>query len=542
MNVYEVRKMLQHKPITDIPLRVVSYCRVSTKSAEQATSIENQVEHYRKKIQSIPAWTFVGEYVDNGISGTSVKARVQFNRMVEDAQTGKFDLIVTKAVSRFARNTLDSLMFSRKLLEVGVGIWFDTDGILNLDKDGELRLSIFSALAQDESAKKSESVKFGLHEAIKKGTVFGFDNMFGYRKKDGKLMINEKEAPAIRKLFELYATDQYSMKQIEQILYNDGFRNHNGNKLSHATMAHIIRNPKYKGYFCGNKVTVEDMFSKKMVFKPETEWVMFKDESIVPAIVSEELWEKANAVLAVRSLDVKQRQNKCNRPNLMTGKLYCEHCGRLYHRKMSKTNAGVANSSWVCAGKIEHGAASCPSRYIYESELKTVLYETFRGDRFNVEECVDLYVEAFQTLISNNETGRQIEAAKKEMEALEKKRSKLLEYNVMGSITDQDFLAMNESISSELEEKKIRIASLESELERENNIAGKVEEIRESLLKLSGIDSPEMITEEFIKYCIDRIDVKVEGDVLRLTISLVTGKSAIRQLAALRPGQRSLVM
>ena len=199
MNVYEVRRMLQHKPITDIPLRVVSYCRVSTKSAEQATSIENQVEHYRKKIQSIPAWTFVGKYVDNGISGTSVKARVQFNRMVEDAQTGKFDLIVTKAVSRFARNTLDSLMFSRKLLEVGVGIWFDTDGILNLDKDGELRLSIFSALAQDESAKKSESVKFGLHEAIKKGTVFGFDNMFGYRKKDGKLMIDEKRGSCDQK-------------------------------------------------------------------------------------------------------------------------------------------------------------------------------------------------------------------------------------------------------------------------------------------------------------------------------------------------------
>ena len=106
MNVYEVKKVLQHKPITDIPLRVVSYCRVSTKSLEQATSIENQVEHYRKKIQGIPAWTFVGEYVDNGISGTSVKARVQFNKMIEDAENGMFDLIVTKAVSRFARNTL----------------------------------------------------------------------------------------------------------------------------------------------------------------------------------------------------------------------------------------------------------------------------------------------------------------------------------------------------------------------------------------------------------------------------------------------------
>lgn len=147
----EIEIVNSNEPDVICRLIAISYCRVSTKSAEQATSIENQVEHYRKKIQSIPAWTFVSEYVDNGISGTSVKARVQFNRMVEDAQTGKFDLIVTKAVSRFARNTLGSLMFSRKLLEVGVGVWFDTDGILNLDKDGELRLSIVRMLREEHS-------------------------------------------------------------------------------------------------------------------------------------------------------------------------------------------------------------------------------------------------------------------------------------------------------------------------------------------------------------------------------------------------------
>lgn len=542
MDVYEVRKMLQYKPITDIPLRVVSYCRVSTKSAEQATSIENQVEHYRKKIQDVPAWTFVGEYVDNGISGTSVKARVQFNRMVQDATEGKFDLIVTKAVSRFARNTLDSLMFSRKLLEVGVGIWFDTDGILNLDKDGELRLSIFSALAQDESAKKSESVKFGLHEAIKKGTVFGFDNMFGYRKKNGKLVIDETEAPAIRKLFELYATDKYSMHQIEMILYEDGFRNHNGNKLSHATMAHIIRNPKYKGFFCGNKVAVTDMFSKKTVFKPEDEWVMFKDESIVPAIVSEEVWNKANAVLAVRSLDVKQRQNKCNRPNLMTGKLYCEHCGRLYHRKMSTTNGGIANSSWVCAGKIEHGAASCPSRYIYESELRSILYETFRRDKFEIEACAECYKKAFETLTDRDEFGKRIQAIEKEIAVLEKKRGKLLEYNVQGKISDEDFLAMNTAISSELTEKSAKKSEIQREMEQQNRVEEKMNGIREYLKKLTDIGSPEMITEEFVKHCIDRIDVKVDGDVLRLTISLMTGQMTIKELSALRPGQRRLTM
>ncbi len=307
-------------------------------------------------------------------------------------------------------------------------------------------------------------------------------------------------------------------------------------------MAHIIRNPKYKGYFCGNKVGTEDMFTKKMVFKPESEWVMFKDERIVPAIVSEEIWEKANAVLAIRSRDVKQRQNQCNRPNLMTGKMYCEHCGRLYHRKMSKSNNGTPNSAWVCAGKIEHGAASCPSRYIYENEIKTILYETFRGDKFDVNSCVELYMKAYEAILSGNEVGRKIEEIKKEMEALAKKRDKLLEYNVQGAISDRDFLSMNASISSELDEKNLQLARCQSELERQSNMGDKVQQIRDSLGRLAELNSPAMITEDFVKYCIDRIDIRAEGDVMKLTISLVTGKIAEKQLELLRPGNRRFVI
>lgn len=181
-------------------------------------------------------------------------------------------------------------------------------------------------------------------------------------------------------------------------------------------------------------------------------------------------------MLAVRSRDVKQRQNQCNRPNLMTGKMYCEHCGRLYHRKMSKSNNGTPNSAWVCAGKIEHGAASCPSRYIYENEIKTILYETFRGDKFDVNSCVELYMKAYEAILSGNEVGRKIEEIKKEMEALAKKRDKLLEYNVQGAISDRDFLSMNASISSKLDEKNLQLARCQSELERQSNMGDQVQQ------------------------------------------------------------------
>ena len=154
--------------------------------------------------------------------------------------------------------------------------------------------------------------------------MLGNSRIFGYRKDNKRLVIDEDEAKMVRELFELYATNEYSMKQIENIFWEKGYRNHNGNKIAHTTMSGMISNPKYKGYYVGNKVKVVDMFTKKQKFLPPENWVMFKDETgeIVPAIVSEELWDKANDVLERRSKDVKNRQGKCNHGNLLTGKLF----------------------------------------------------------------------------------------------------------------------------------------------------------------------------------------------------------------------------
>ena len=219
MDIHSVRLWLKTKSIYDIPLRVTYYARVSSESDEQLNSLGNQITYYEDLIKRNKNWTFVPGYIDEGLSGISTKKRENFNRMIEDAAEDKFDLVITKEISRFARNTLDSIQYTRQLLSHGVGVFFQNDNINTLDEDSELRLSIMSSIAQDELRKLSSRVKFGHQQAIKDSVVLGNSRIFGYVKDGGRLVIDEAEAAMVRELFELYATDEYSVKQIENIFW-----------------------------------------------------------------------------------------------------------------------------------------------------------------------------------------------------------------------------------------------------------------------------------------------------------------------------------
>ena len=216
----------------------------------------------------------------------------------------------------------------------------------------------------------------------------------------------------VRELFELYATGKYSMKQIENVLWEKGYRNNNGKKISHTTMSNLISNPKYKGYYVGNKVKVVDMFTKKQKFLPPEEWVMFKDETgeIVPAIVSEELWDQANFILKRRSDDVKNRKNICNHANLLTGKLFCTCCGAPYYRRASADRQGRKDSSWVCSSKKNNGSDSCESFVIYESEIASVLFEVFRDNYSDSEKMIGEYERMYNSLRDDGGLQRRIES------------------------------------------------------------------------------------------------------------------------------------
>ncbi len=541
MDIYNIRALLKTKTIYDIPLRVTYYARVSTDTDEQLNSLDNQVSYYEDFIKKYPLWTFVPGYIDEGLSGISTKKRRHFNEMIADAKAGMFDLIVTKEISRFARNTLDSLHYTRDLYSCGVGVFFQNDNIITLDEDAELRLTIMASMAQDELRKLSSRVKFGHQQAIKHSVVLGNSRIFGYQKDDKRLVIDETQAPMVRDLFRLYATGEYSMKQLETLFYEQGYRNYNGNKIAHTTMSNIISNPKYKGYYVGNKVKIVDMFTKKQKFLPPEEWVMFKDETgeIVPAIVTEELWDKANEVLARRSEDVKNRQGICNHANLLTGKLYCTHCGQPYYRRESKDKHGNVNSKWVCSGKINNGADSCPSFPIYEAEIKPILFDVFSETRVDVEALLAEYTEMFKSMEADDETAKQIAEQKRIIELAEQKKNKLLELVTIGSVTAANFKSMTDACDREIEEASEAIAELEKQMFTKEEYKRHIAEVKTRLDAAVKDASNGLISPEFVAQYIDKITVTItDDDTANLNIKIFTGKNTQKWLEKLAEHHR----
>jgi len=537
MDIHATRQQLKTKTIYDIPLRVTFYARVSSESDEQLNSLGNQIQYYENFIRRNPNWTYVEGYIDEGLSAATTKKRENFHRMIEDGDSGLFDLIITKEITRFARNTLDSIQYTRRLLSAGVGVFFQNDNINTLDEDSELRLTIMSGIAQDELRKLSSRVKFGHQQAIKNNVVLGNSRIFGYLKADGRLVIDENEAPMVQELFQLYATGEYSMKQIENRFWEKGYRNHNGKKIAHTTMSGMISNPKYKGYYVGNKVKVIDLFTKKQKFLPPEEWVMFKDETgqIVPAIVSEDLWDRANAVLKKRSEDVKGRQGICNHANLLTGKLFCTHCGVSYYRRDSKDRQGNKNSKWVCSGKIKNGADACPSFHVYESELKPLLLEVFRDTEADAQALIEEYIEMYKSLDHGSQLSKQIHQLEQVIETAEKKKQKLLTFNALGELSDKDFLFMNKQCTAEIEQARTELIELTAQQESAADFKKHIDTIRRVLREAEQNAADGLISKEFVDKYIDKIFATMEEDgSMRLEIKIFTGATTDKYLANLR--------
>lgn len=536
MDIHTTRNLLKTRTIYDLPFRVTFYARVSSESNEQLNSLSNQIAYYKELINKNPNWTYVEGYIDEGLSAATTKNRENFHRMVDDGKAGLFDFVITKEITRFARNTLDSIQYTRELLNAGVGVFFQNDNINTLDEDSELRLTIMSGIAQDELRKLSSRIKFGHAQAIKNNVVLGNSRIFGYIKNNGKLIIDDNEAAMIHELFELYATGNYSMKQIENIFWEKGYRNHNGNKISHTTMSNLISNPKYKGYYVGNKVKIVDLFTKKQKFLPPEEWVMFKDETgeIVPAIVDEDLWEKANQVLHKRSEDVKNRQGICNHANLLTGKLFCTTCGAPYYRRDSKDRNGNKNSKWICSGKIKNGADSCNSFAIYEDEIKPLLFEVFQETEIDANALIESYVEMYKSIKQETDTTKQINKLNQQIELAQRKKNKLLDYNVTGKLSDQDFLSMNKNCELEIKEAKNQIQKLEQQQFSDIEFKKHIDTIRHILKEAHKDAAKGIISKEFVDKYIDKIFVTPNNGKLKLEIKIFTGEVTEKYLLNLK--------
>lgn len=347
--------------------RVAAYARVSTDEEEQQTSYENQVHYYTRYIQSHPDWEFAGIYSDEGISGLNTKHREGFNHMISDALSGKIDLILTKSISRFARNTVDSLSTIRKLKAAGVEVYFEKENIFTFDSKGELMITIMSSIAQEESRSISENVTWGKRKNMARGSVsMNYGIFLGYRRgKDGQPEIDPEQAEIVRRIYSLYLEGK-SVSAISRILTADGVPTPTGRRTawSTTTIMSILRNERYKGDALLQKFYTADFLNKKMK-KNNGVLPQYYVKNSHPAIIDEETFDRVQQELARRGRG--RRGPKHNSP--FTGKLICADCGTPYHRVLWFSDPSGQVYVWRCAHKYQ-GEETCQTPPVREEDIK----------------------------------------------------------------------------------------------------------------------------------------------------------------------------
>ena len=343
-------------------IRVASYCRVSTDQEDQANSFVSQQLYFRQYVQRQPDWELYEIYADEGITGTSTKKRAAFNRMIHDAYMGKFQLIITKEVSRFSRNILDTISFTRELKEIGVGVLFMNDGIHTLDPDAELRLSIMASIAQEESRKTSSRVKWGQTRQMERGVVFG-QSLLGYDVKNGKLTVEPEGAALVRLIFHKYGVEKKGTSVIARELQEAGYRTYSGNvKWSTSQIVKMLKNEKYVGDLVQKKTITPDYLTHAKKYNHgEEEMIVIKSHH--EPIIDRDLWNLVQSELKQRNRHGKPDTGHSNRYGL-SGKIQCGACGATFVSRKKKTQTGRLLCILVLRQRhgIRQTASGCPGK------------------------------------------------------------------------------------------------------------------------------------------------------------------------------------
>lgn len=452
-------------------LRVAAYARVSTDKDDQANSFESQVRYFTEYINRHENWKFVKVYSDEGISGTSTRKRDGFNNMIDDVMSGKIDLIVTKEVSRFARNTVDSLQITRNLKEMGVGVYFMLDNVNTLDKDAEMLLTFLSSLAQEDSRKTSERVKWGQRRQMEKGVVFG-RNLLGYQVKEGKLYLVEEEAEIVKKIFHKYLIEGKGAHIIARELKEEGIKPYNPdgrakykNDWSNTQILRILRNEKYVGDLCQKKTYTKNYLDhKKRYNRGEEDMIYIKDHHPEIAIISREMWDATQAELQRRTTTAEQKSKHSNR-YWASGKIFCGVCGERFVNKIKKTSAGQSRA-WNCLNHVKAAAfrkAECSmSEWASDRSLKNIVLHILNMLVDNKEKLKQDIIKDISEL-SVEEKTMSVDVIQHKIDQLEQKKLKLIDIRLADEISQSDFKIKKTEIDD-------KIAKLYEELDRLKDI------------------------------------------------------------------------
>ena len=506
MNIYE--RWNQERKIADTKKRVAAYCRVSTDNEDQANSFESQQRYFRQYIERNPDWELYEIFADEGISGTNTKKRKEFNRMIACAKNGDFDLIITKEISRFARNTLDSIYYTRDLKKHGVGVIFMNDNINTLDGDAELRLAIMSSIAQEESRKTSERVKWGQKRQMEQGVVFG-RSMLGYDVKGGKMYINEEGAKIVRLIFHKFVKEGKGTHVIARELREEGIAPMRVKEWQNTVILRVIRNEKYCGDLVQKKTYTPDFLShEKKYNRGQEEFVIIKDHH--EPIVSRELFVEANRILDEKSLSQEGKAKHSSRYPF-SGKIKCGCCGASYVARYKTRRDGSRYKAWRCNEAAKHGSphtdkagnkVGCSGISIRNEDATHIMYLVMKELKLNQTKITDKLISVIEPIIAMDWTGTDIEKLKGRMDTIEEKRTKLIDIYMSGDITKVEFHAARSKCDAEISELKAVIDSIGRQQTMTKRQQELMREIRDAMNEIvNGVE----YDDEFYKHILDKM-------------------------------------
>ena len=510
VEVIKARNTLSSRTRTNLVnrMRVAAYCRVSTDSEDQLNSYKSQVEYYTDLIKGKSEWDLAGIYADEAITGTQVAKREDFQRLINDCMNGDIDMIITKSISRFARNTLDTLKYVRMLKEKNIAVFFEEENINTLTMDGELLLVILSSVAQQEVENISANVKKGLKRKMQRGELIGFQGCLGYdyHSEDKSISINEEEAEIVRYIFRRYI-EGAGGSVIAQELQNLGYKTKRGSTTwPETTVIGIIKNEKYKGDILMGKTFTVDPISKRRLDNYGEEDQFYIRNHHEP-IISEEMFEKAQEILKRRAkprrLNTDGKREKFSRKYAFSCMLECGFCGGTLTRRSWHSGSEYNKLIWQCVTATKKGKKFCQdSKGIAEEIIEKAFVESYRLLCQNNKDVLDEFLARTEEALSSNNAAKQLAKIEKDISALDGKRAKLVDMRLEETIDKETYEQKYYDLTSQIELLQKERVSLQESAETENTMKRRIAEFRKTLEENEVLDT-------FDRYVFESIVEKV---------------------------------
>lgn len=479
-------------------LRVAAYCRVSTASDEQLLSLETQKAHYESYIKTNPEWEYAGLYYDEGITGTKKEKRPQLLKMIVDCEHGKIDFVVTKSISRFARNTTDCLELVRKLLDKGISIYFEKENLNTGSMESELMLSILSSLAESESVSISENNKWSIQKRFQNGTFIVAYPPYGYENVEGEMVINEEEAEVVKYIFNEILEGK-STHKIALTLQEQGVPTKKGGKWTSTTIRGIVSNEKYMGDILFQK-TYTDSYFNRHYNNGELDQYYMKDHH--EAIISRETFDKVQALIAQRGKEkgVEKGSDKYNKRYAFTSKIICGKCGTPFKRRIH--SSGQKYVAWCCTLHIAD-KEQCSMQFIRESDLEGAFVTMMNKLIYGKKLILKPLLEALRG-VSKTDNFLQIQALESKLEKINERRETLTHLMAKGYLESALFNQENNQLIQEEQELRLTKENLSQDV---NGELTKIDEVS-NLVKY--VQKAEILTEfnaELFEEVVDHISV-----------------------------------